>query len=49
MEVIFLTFGFIFFPMSEHSFYLKAIKSLFYAKTVNKELFEKEDRSKPEK
>jgi hypothetical protein len=47
MEVIFLTFGFIFFPMSEHSFYLKAMKSLFYARTVNKELFEKEDKSKP--
>jgi hypothetical protein len=49
MEVIFLTFGFIFFPMSEHSFYMKAIKYLFYAKTKNEKLFEKEDRSKPEK
>lgn len=47
MEVIFLTFGFIFFPMSEHSFYMKAIKNLFYAKTINNELFEKENKLKP--
>ena len=49
MEVIFLAFGFIFFPMSEHSFFMKAIKSLFYAKTENDQLFEKEDKTKPVK
>ena len=30
-----LVFGFIFFPISKHSFFMKAIKKLFYANTIN--------------
>ena len=38
-EVIMLAFGFMLYPISEHSFYLKAIKKLFIAKTTNEKLF----------
>jgi hypothetical protein len=38
-EIVLLTFGFIFFPISEYSFYLKAIRHLFLAKTSKDDLF----------
>lgn len=40
-EVIMLCFGFMLYPISEHSFHLKAIKKLFIAKTSNDDLFMK--------
>jgi hypothetical protein len=38
-EVIMLCFGFMLYPISEHSFYLKAITKLFIAKTSSESLF----------
>ncbi len=44
-EIILLSFGFIFFPISEYSFYLKAIRHLFLAKTSKDDIFiEKKDK-----
>jgi len=39
MEVIMLTFGVFMFPISEHSFILKAAKRLFLARTSDHEMF----------
>lgn len=39
MEVLVLFFGFFLFPISEHSFYLNAIKKLFFAKTKDDDIF----------
>lgn len=39
MEVLILFFGLFLFPISEHSFYLNAIKKLFFAKTHDDEVF----------
>jgi len=38
-EVVMLSFGFMMFPISEHSFTLKAAKRLFLARTDDKEMF----------
>ena len=38
-EVIMICFGFFLYPISEHSFYLQAIKKLFLARTRNESLF----------
>jgi len=38
-EVIMITFGFMMFPISEHSFTLKAAKRLFLARTDDPEMF----------
>ena len=40
-EVVMLCFGFMLYPISEHSFYLKAIKKLFIARTKSNTLFRK--------
>lgn len=36
-----ICFGFILYPISEHSFHMKAIKKLYIAKTSNESLFRK--------
>jgi hypothetical protein len=41
-NVMMILFGFFLFPISEHSFVLKAAKKLFIARTKKKDLF-KED------
>ena len=38
-EIIMLLFGFFLFPISEHSFILKAAKKMFMARTTDKGLF----------
>jgi hypothetical protein len=38
-EVIMVFFGFIISPVSEHSFFLKSIKKLYYARTKDRKLF----------
>lgn len=38
-EVIMIVFGFIFYSVSEHSFYLTASQKLFYAKTTQNDVF----------
>jgi hypothetical protein len=38
-EVIMITFGFFLFSISEYSFFITAIKKLFYARTMDEELF----------
>jgi len=38
-EVIMICFGFMLYPISEHSFYLKAFKKLFLVKTSDENLF----------
>jgi hypothetical protein len=38
-EVIMIVFGLIIFPVSEHSFIIKAVKKLYMAKTKNDKLF----------
>ena len=38
-EVIMLCFGFMLYPISEHSFHIKAIKKLFIARTKDEKLF----------
>lgn len=38
-EVIMICFGFLLYPISEHSFYLKAFKKLFIAKTAEDGIF----------
>ena len=38
-EVIMICFGFMLYPISEHSFYLKAFKKLFIAKTADDKIF----------
>ena len=38
-EVIMMFFGFWLYPMSEHSFNLKAIKKIYYGKSQNVKLF----------
>lgn len=40
MEVLILIFGLFLFPISEHSFYLNAIKKLFFARTHDDSIFE---------
>ena len=39
VEVIMIIFGFFLFPISEHSFYLKAARMLYYARTKDSNLF----------
>lgn len=39
MEVLVIIFGLILFPISEHSFYLNAIKKLFFARTKDSDIF----------
>ena len=41
VEVIMIIFGFFLFPISEHSFYLKAARMLYYARTKDEKLFSK--------
>lgn len=41
-EVIMIVFGFIFYPISEHSYILTASQKLFFAKTSDDEVFAKE-------
>ena len=41
VEVIMIIFGFFLFPISEHSFYLKAARMLYYARTKDDKLFTK--------
>lgn len=49
-EVIMICFGFMIYPISEHSFYMKALKKLFIAKTTNEKLFiQKKLKSKHQK
>jgi len=36
-----IIFGFFLFPISEHSFYLKAARMLYYARTKDEKLFSK--------
>lgn len=49
-EVIMICFGFMIYPISEHSFYMKAFKKLFIAKTSNEKLFiQKKLKSKQQK
>ena len=43
-EVIMITFGFLLFPISEHSFIVDATKKLYLAKTVNNDLFHGGDK-----
>jgi len=43
-EVIMLCFGFFLFPVSEHSFFLKATKRLFFARTADENIFKKPKR-----
>ena len=38
-EVIMIVFGFLIYPISEHSFTLKAAKKMFLARTTDKTLF----------
>tara|TARA_B110000285_G_C14885805_1_gene496111 strand:- start:518 stop:790 length:273 start_codon:yes stop_codon:yes gene_type:complete len=45
-ELIILSFGWFLFPMSEHSFIMKAAKHLFLARTSNKEIFTKNPHGK---
>lgn len=42
-EVIMIFFGFIFYPISEHSFVIKAAKKLFYARTTRNDVFVQKD------
>ena len=46
IEVIMIVFGFIFFPISEHSYIIRASKKLFYARTQDENLFRKRKESK---
>ena len=39
IEVIMIIFGFILFPISEHSFYLKAARMLFFARSKDQNMF----------
>jgi hypothetical protein len=39
LEVVMLAFGFFLFPISEHSFILKAAHRLFYARTTSDKIF----------
>lgn len=49
-EVIMICFGFMLYPISEHSFYLKAFKKLFIAKTEDETIFiQKKIKSKVQK
>lgn len=49
-EVIMICFGFMLYPISEHSFYLKAFKKLFIAKTDDETIFiQKKIKSKVQK
>ena len=41
VEVIMIIFGFFLFPISEHSFYLKAARMLYFARTKDQTLFQK--------
>ena len=38
-EVVTIIFGFMMFPISEHSFNLQAAKSFFLARTVDQDMF----------
>jgi hypothetical protein len=38
-EIMFLIFGFLFYPMSRHSFHVQAIEKLYLAKTIDKATF----------
>lgn len=40
VEVLMIIFGFFLFPISEHSFYLKAARMLYFARTKDKTLFQ---------
>jgi hypothetical protein len=48
-EVVMIVFGFVLFTISEHSFYIKAISTLFLARTEDKELFINKNNLKLEK
>ena len=49
IEIYLFVFGVIMFPLSEHSFTLKATKNLFMARTKDKNMFIKvEDKKKQE-
>ena len=39
MEVMVIIFGLILYPISEHNFYLNAIKKLFFARTDDNDIF----------
>ena len=41
-EVVMICFGIFLFPISEHSFYMKAIKKLFLARTSEGNFFDKQ-------
>lgn len=41
VEVIMIIFGFFLFPISEHSFYLKAARLLYFARTKDQTMFKK--------
>lgn len=48
VEVIMIIFGFFLFPISEHSFYLKAGRLLFFARTKEQDVFLKNGESDEE-
>ena len=41
VEIIMIIFGFLLYPVSEHSFYLRASRMLFFARTKEEKIFEK--------
>ena len=46
IEIVMISFGFLMFPISEHSFTLKAAKRLFLARTNDKDMFVYTDADK---
>jgi hypothetical protein len=48
-EVIMIFFGFFLYPISEHSFVIKAAKKLFYARTYRDDIFVPKDDPRAEK
>ena len=48
-EVTMIVFGFFLFPVSEHSFILKAARLLYYARTRDQKLLDKQISEKEEK
>ena len=43
IEIIFIVFGSIFLPIARHSFYLKASRFMYFARSRNSTLFKKGD------
>lgn len=41
-EILLLVFGVVIYPISEHSYIIRAAKRFFMAETVDKELFDKD-------